>query len=216
MRYVEGWIKRFMNPWVMLGYSLLVGLVYTYLDQPLASYFHKLNLHERLPILEWVTQFGRSSLYLLVLPCIAVYVRYIKRSKRLEWRIWFVWFALVITCGLAFGLKIVLGRARPELLFDQHLFGFYGYHLSALYHSFPSGHATLTTALMLCLTLLLPRYRLLWLVLFVLIIATRVLLTYHYLSDVLVTCYLVVIECRILLYGIERECPLYWAKLGIK
>ncbi len=216
MRYVECWMKRLTNPWVMLGYILLVGSVYVFLDQPLAAYLHHLNVRERLPILEWMTQLGRSSGYLVVLPCIAMYLRYVKHAKRLEWRIWFVWLTLLIVYIIAFGLKIILGRARPELLFHQHLFGFYGYHLSGVYHSFPSGHTTLATTLLLCMSLLLPAYRLLWLGLFVVIVATRVLLTYHYLSDVLMTFYLVVIECRILQYAITRECPLYWAKLGIK
>ena len=208
--------QRLTQPGSLVLWFVLIGVFYAYLDQPLAQSLHQLALGQHFPIFEYLTQLGRASIYLAILPMMLLFFRYIKPYKTLEWKICFVWFALVYSTGISYLLKITLGRARPELLFEQHLFGFYGFHLNKLYYSFPSGHVTLAMSLMLCLIGLLPAYRLLWLAFAVVVMFTRVLLCYHYVSDVLATSLLVLIEYRIGFQIIDRKYPINWAKLGLK
>ncbi len=215
MPYVSRWLKIVTHPVVMVAYFVVVVWTYLFVDQPLALKVHALSLHTTYPILVWMTQLGRTIPYMILLPLIALFFRYVKRSKDLELRIWFLWSSLAITSLLCFIIKTLLGRARPELLFDQHIFGFYGFSTASLYHSFPSGHTNFVTTAVLSLTLLFPKQRWFFLIVGLMILATRVLLTYHYLSDVLATIFLVMLEYKLLLYIVARECPLFWTRLRV-
>lgn len=234
MKYAQRWLQYLMHPGIMLLYFLCIGLAYVFLDKPWATSLHQLALGTQYPVLEWITQLGRTVMYLTLLPLLALCVRYSKRchlastqrassarlarerSKKLEWRVWFLWLSVLATTAPTFLLKNGLGRARPELLFTQNIYGFFGWHLDSLYHSCPSGHAVLIATGLFSMTILMPRYRWLWAVLCGLIMLTRVVLTYHYLSDVLIAFYMVVIEYRIILYVIGRFFPSYWLKLGVQ
>ncbi len=216
MHATERFIKVFTHPVVMLAYFGLIVGSYLHVDKPLALSLHALDLANRYPVLVWTTQLGRSVPWLILVPFLALFFRYVRRVKQTELRLWFLWGTLVLSNGLCLVVKNLLGRARPDLLFDQDLFGFYGYHVEGLYHSFPSGHTTQITAMGLSLALLYPRYRWWILLLGLTVLATRVLLTCHYLSDVLATAYLGILEFKLLLYIVAQQCPLYWKRLSVK
>lgn len=215
MKVVERWISFLTHPMVMILYLAMIVACYFWADQPVALYVHSLKLSLHYPILNWITQLGRSIIWLLILPALILFFRYMRRDKQSELRFCFMFCVLVSATGICFILKNLLGRARPDLLFSQHLFGFFGFHRDHLYHSFPSGHTTQMTAVVLSLVLLYPRYRWILVSLGLVIVATRVLLTYHYLSDVLATAYLVVLEFKLLLYIVAQQCPLYWKRLRV-
>ena len=83
------------------------------------------------------------------------------------------------------GLKTVLGRSRPRLLFEQNVHGFHpfdGLHWAT--QSFPSGHSQTIWAVMTVLMVLWPNCRLAFVVLGVLVSFSRVATTVHFLSDV--------------------------------
>ncbi|MBP6919116.1 MAG: phosphatase PAP2 family protein [Legionellaceae bacterium] len=216
MRQVERWINGATHPVVVPIFLALIVASYLLWDQSLALKMHDLALTQHYPVITWVTQLGKSLYWLAVLPLIALFFRHGHRIKQMEWRIWFLWITLVIANGSCFLLKTLLGRARPELLFSDHIFGFFGYMTNSLYHSFPSGHTTQVTTAVLSLSLLYPKQRWLFLSIGTLILATRVLLTKHYLSDVLATVLLVCFEYRLFLYIVAQQCPLYWKRLGVK
>lgn len=216
MHKIERFITRITHPVVMVLYLCLVAGAYVWVDQPLALYIHALDVSDRYPFWEWITQLGRSGLWLILLPLIVLFFRYVKPVKQIEIRMLFLWIMVVICYGICFILKYCLGRARPPLLFNQHIFGFYGYHTEKLYHSFPSGHTTIITALGLGLAILYPKQRWWFLALGGLVMLSRILLTYHYLSDVLASFYLVVIEYKLLLRIVAQQCPLYWKRLNVR
>ena len=113
-------------------------------------------------------------------------------------RSWVLLLCVLIPNIISLALKILLGRARPELLFDQSLYGFYGLHFVRPFWSFPSGHTTTVVGLVLGLMLIFPRHFYAFIVAGLLVISTRVFLTDHYLSDVLGTSYLVLFEVGLL------------------
>lgn len=188
-----------------------------YIDKPLADYFH-LNVPEK-HVYFWkmLSTLGNNKLYLaglLILILISsltifkkiknhvVVANDVKQSKielityyALNNRTWtfralFVWLSVLsssLVCGL---LKINLGRARPDKLFSQDLYGFYGFSLNSDFWSFPSGHAATIMSVVFSLSILFPKWSYRFISFGVLIVATRLILTCHYLSDVLVSMYL--------------------------
>ena len=108
-------------------------------------------------------------------------------------------------------LKNILGRARPELLIQHNLFGFYFFKFHALYWSFPSGHSATLGACGMGLFLIFKnfKYKALFLIFAFLISACRVLALAHYPSDVLAGFYLGCMS-SIFIY------PVFYKKLKIK
>ncbi len=87
-------------------------------------------------------------------------------------------------------LKILLGRSRPSELFSHHMYGFYFWQFHNNMWSFPSGHTTTISGVTTALSFLLPR---LWGIFFavcLLVAASRVILTAHFVSDVMAGMYL--------------------------
>lgn len=191
------WFRFTTNPVSLVTWLSLVLLAFMVWDKPLAEYFYQLNLKERAPLVANMTHLGIAEMYLLGLPMIALFFRYIHRQKINEMRFWFLWCCVMIPSFIAYGLKHLLGRARPILWIDSHVFGFFGWERADLYHSCPSGHTTALMAMMLAMSILWPRLRWVWLGLAGLLIASRVVLAHHYLSDVIISCFLVFIELQL-------------------
>jgi len=84
----------------------------------------------------------------------------------------------------ALALKVTLGRYRPELLFEQGLYGFGGPALHHDYLAWPSGHATTVFAAAVSLSLAWPRAAGFFFSVALFIAAGRCITTVHYLSDV--------------------------------
>ena len=163
---------------------LLALLSYLYLDRPI---FELLSPYRGDPLLEpaeILTTLGKSTWYILLsLPLFVYWID--KKPARSDAAL------LILTTTLLSGilvnlLKVVFGRARPQLYADDHLYGFFWGKLEVLYRSFPSGHATTAIAVWLAFALLFPRYRLWLIAVGVLVALSRVAVAQHYLSDVLV------------------------------
>ncbi|KAF0115753.1 MAG: Phosphoesterase PA-phosphatase related [Rhodospirillaceae bacterium] len=86
---------------------------------------------------------------------------------------------------LVHGLKAILGRSRPRLLFEQNVYGFDAFDgLHWATQSFPSGHSQTIWAAMTVLMVLRPNCRLAFIVVGCLVSVSRVATTVHFLSDV--------------------------------
>lgn len=55
--------------------------------------------------------------------------------------------SVILSFIITGGLKVVLGRYRPELLFEDNMYGFSIFSFDQNHHSFPSGHAAITGTL---------------------------------------------------------------------
>lgn len=82
-------------------------------------------------------------------------------------------------------LKDVFGRARPPLLFEKGIYGFFPLKDEYLYSSFPSGHTLRAFSSMVAIGYVIPRLRIPALGVAVLVGISRVLALKHYPSDVL-------------------------------
>jgi lipid A 4'-phosphatase len=177
-----------------LALLMLILLSIAFLDRPLAWFFHASDPQLR-AVFGVITQFGLSKGYLLLAALLfigfwlaALAARGTARGAALAlnaWRALFV-FAALASAGLFTDLvKMIFGRLRPKLLFNDGLYGFTWGSVEPDHWSFPSGHATTIVALAVALFLLWPRGALLYAIAAMLVAASRIIVGAHYLSDVL-------------------------------
>ncbi|MCP0914327.1 phosphatase PAP2 family protein [Legionella sp. 27cVA30] len=194
-----------MKPWMAVFYLGFVSLAFLYLDKPIALYFHEVDLRSNLAILNWITKVGLGGFYLVSLVLLALYFRFVARNYKWEVRVWFLWLCVAFPSLICLGLKIALGRARPSLLFEEQLYGFYGLQTQSTFWSFPSGHSTTIMGLVFGLSILFPRYGYAWIAAGLFVAISRILLTHHYLSDVLIAAYLALLEVGLLWCWVRQK-----------
>lgn len=195
------------KPLVFFLYLGLIIALIVHFDLPISTYFFNEDLQTRYHSLDYFTNIGMVGLYFPIFFGFALFFRFIYKSPLWEARFWFLFLCLAISSTICLILKISIGRARPELFFEssKHLYGFYGFKTSDDFWSYPSGHTTVIMSVVLGLCILFPRYFLLFMLLGLAVAFSRVALTIHYLSDVLFTIYLTIIEIGCLLYVLRRK-----------
>jgi membrane-associated phospholipid phosphatase len=200
-------LSLMLKPWAIIMAIVFIALAYFYLDKDIALYCHNHILHERLPILKFITLFGNIRFFLVALPIFALISSYILHKKPLALKAWMLWVMVLFPGIINFILKIAIGRARPIGLIENKLFGFYGPGFEHKFQSFPSGNTETITSLMIGFLILYPKYYYWYFAAIFLVAASRVLLTFHYLSDVLATFYLVVLELGLLFFIVKKKYP---------
>ncbi len=193
------------KPVVFILFLFLMVVCYCYFDKAIAYYFHQTDVHALLSVFKVFAFVGESYVWVSLLFLLALFYRFVYKNKKWEQRLWFLWSCVFIPNAISAVLKISLGRARPGLLFESQLFGFYGPHLKGVYWSFPSGHTTTIMGLMLGFSIIYPNHVVTWSLVGLLVATMRIVLTEHYLSDVLTTAYLVFIEIGLLNYFFKRQ-----------
>lgn len=195
-----------IKPLVMVSCIGVIVVSFLYFDRPIAHYLHGVDLRNNLSCLNWFTMLGLSPLYLIPLFLLALFFRYIRHNRTWEVRTWFLWLCVLFPTIICLILKMLLGRARPDLLFgSSQQYGFYGWHTDASYWSFPSGHTTTAMGLVFGLCVLFPRFFYMFISLGLFLVSSRILLTHHYLSDVMSAAYLALLEVGLLLWWFKRK-----------
>ncbi len=188
----------------LLLFVIALDVLMAFVDKPLAT--HMRIMQEALPgvtaFFTLITEFGDSKYYLvpiaMILPFLLAVRQAITDAKTKRMLAWAAlalafFFACIAVAGLtADVLKLLFGRARPKMWFDAADFGVppqYGFApLSfggARYQSFPSGHANTAFALAFALAVFEPRWKKFLYTFATMIAISRVVLTHHYLSDVI-------------------------------
>jgi len=178
---------------VLVSSSLLVigfcTFSYYLLDIRISCYFRSIN-----PLVEilfrYITSLGKSTWYLIISMIMFITSRYVYKSYLVASKSIFIFLTIAVSGIINDIVKYCLGRYRPNALFYDHLYGFDFLEHSYSMTSFPSGHANTITAVMLAAYFLIPKYRWLYIVIAVSVIASRVVLCEHYLSDVVFGSYL--------------------------
>lgn len=173
-----------------------------FLDRPLALAL-KANVSPHVEgFFKILTELGESQIYLVPAALLWLLFRLrarkalAARRERLLRHAWICLFmiASILSSGIVVNaIKFAAGRYRPRYLFDQGLYGFSPFSTEWAMNSFPSGHSQGIWAAMMALTFILPRYDAAWLVLAVLVSASRMITTVHYLSDVTFGSYLAIV-----------------------
>lgn len=198
-------LKTMLNPWVSMSYLGLTVLSFFYFDKPIAYFFNALDLKSKLPWLNSVSQLNINVISVAVLFLVVIFFRYVHRNKVWEARSLFLWLCALISSVICGVLKIILGRARPELLFDDQLYGFYGLQLKSQFWSFPSGHTTSIMGLIFGLCVVFPRHCYAFILTGLLLVSTRVILSCHFFSDVMATTFLTLLEVGFILFLLRRK-----------
>jgi membrane-associated phospholipid phosphatase len=193
MKLVEKLYQFTKKPWVIAVYAIAVVMAYFFADRQIATYFHGLNSRDILSPLNYVTALGKWKIYVALFFLSGLYFRFVQKNKCLEEGSWFLFGCVLLPNLLVLVAKIILSRARPDLLFEQQLYGFYWLQFKDLYWSCPSGHAITVTALAMGLGYLVPRYLIVYFLAAIVVTATRVVLYHHYLSDVMIGFYISVL-----------------------
>jgi membrane-associated phospholipid phosphatase len=107
-------------------------------------------------------------------------------------------------------LKRLVGRRRPRDEIEMHLYEFKFWTFKADYNSLPSGHALTIFCVAAIATCVLPGLAVVWFAIAVFLSVTRVLLTAHFVSDVLIGAGMGLISSHVvLLHFFTRFAPVW-------
>ena len=163
---------------------LLIVLSYFFIDIPVTLYCKGLN-RSIVDFFGIVTEFGISTWYLVGSFALFLFYRFFRRRPIYAHRALFLFSSIAFSGIIANITKVLIGRYRPEMFFEKGLYGINFFSFSHGLTSFPSGHAATTFSLAWALSLFFPRARIPLLCFAVMVGASRVIITSHYLSDAL-------------------------------
>jgi len=179
-------LKRFA--WLSLGCMIAFVIAYEWIDIPLAHAVQPIDTLTR-AIFGFITRLGEGGVYLVPLGLVFL-LTWLKREELWATRAGFVFVTVAVPGILADIMKPVFARARPVLLFRENLYGFTWGSPHANAWSFPSGHSITVTALAIALYAIYPPAWPAYAVLALAVMASRVILDAHYLSDVVAGFYI--------------------------
>jgi len=174
-------LKRFA--WFSLVCVVAFVLAYEWIDIPLARALQPIDPVTR-TIFGLITKLGEGGGYLAPLGLIFLWAC-LKRAEVWATRAGFVFLTIAVPGIVADIAKPVFARARPTLLFRENLYGFTWGSPHASAWSFPSGHSVTVTALAIALCAIYPPAWPAYALLALAVMASRVILDAHYLSDVI-------------------------------
>jgi len=187
-------------------------LCFAFIDKPLARFFWQYHNQHWMQIISlisgWFTGSHLAALGLIFL-VLGILMKILGALKAN--RVGFLGLSIVTAMLINFALKILLGRYRPISYFTHQLYGLHGMGLYHTLQSTPSGHTTGMFAIATALALLWrnPNWRLVcFMIMALLITASRVVLTAHYLGDVIVGAYIGIMVPLLLTRWFQVQQPL--------
>jgi len=121
---------------------------------------------------------GLALCFIIIIICDA--------SLKKRWTRYLLYICLSAAIALVIGegLKYLLGRHRPVMLFDNNLYGLHFFSSEWALNSTPSGHTLRAFSMLTALSMLYRRLAIAFIALAVFIGLSRVVVTAHYPSDV--------------------------------
>jgi membrane-associated phospholipid phosphatase len=174
---------------IVLG-ALFCWLSYNYFDKPIASYFHS-DVHPSslaYSFSQIVTLFGDSIvsiIFIIVALTLGIFILFRQPQSRFANNLLFIAISMIMAIVLGGCFKYLLGRYRPEMLFQEGSYGFHFLTNQYLMNSMPSGHALRAFVLVTGASLIWKRLTPLFIVIGLLVCLSRLVVDCHYLSDVI-------------------------------
>jgi len=171
---------------ILIAMSLFIVTVFCYFYMDLeVSILVRDSMTDRWhTFFEAVTLLGESQYPLI--GSLLLYIVYRKHNYKIAKKSAYIFGSVALAGIIVAIIKVIAGRMRPELYFNDNLYGFSGFHLGNAFNSFPSGHSATAFAFLVSLSLLFPRYRYWFIGLAAAVALSRVMLLRHYVSDVLI------------------------------
>lgn len=182
--------KALLRNWCLAfaATAIMVGVCIAYVDRPAAEFFDMHLRHTTAWV--WIVRaLARLDLTVAIALLFLFACVIWSRSGRLLplWTRtpWLCSWAAVNATVASFVFKPIFGRARPDPEFVQnHLYGFRLLHSAPHWHSFPSGTAMISVAIVSVLWILQPRWRAPGILIATLLCVAVVITNYHWVGDV--------------------------------
>jgi len=188
---------------ILLWMSLLIVIAaiisYVFFDLPIAIYFYSLKNGLINKGFKIITKLGTSGWILI--PSFLIFIIFRRKKEKFAQRALYLFCTVAISGIIVNIIKVITGRFRPKVYFKDGLYGFDFLHIDYEYLSFPSGHSATALSAMIAFGILWPKFRIHFLFAGIVIALSRVIITSHYLSDVLIGS-LIGVLTSILLYQI--------------
>ena len=168
-----------------------------WIDKPLALFFKDLEATspEFFTFFHAITHLGDATGYLIVLVLGTGVFRYLsvrpafaekrERYTRFFNAGFFILLSMIVSGIVINVIKPLLGRLRPEVLFNDGFYGFTPFNWDFPLNSFPSGHTQTIWSLAVALILVHRRYDAFYILVALMVAFSRVVVHVHYLSDVI-------------------------------
>ena len=173
-----------------IGTLIITVLLYQFADKTISTYFYTLNNETVTQLFKLLTGLGNSAWYLIPSILLFFYFKKITKEENKALIALYLFMTNLVAGLLVWLLKVPFGRVRPKLYFEQNLYGFEWFEIQPNFVSFPSGHTITIISTVVAFSLLFPKWRYLLLPLGALIAFSRVVLTKHYMSDVIFASFL--------------------------
>lgn len=133
----------------------------------------------------WVSLAGEPTVYLGAAAFAAGFYRLVRRDDGRCRGALLILAAIALSGILVNLLKFLFGRTRPGMLYDHGIAEFMGPTFDSAIRSFPSGHAATVGAITGLVFLLAPRWRGAAIAFAIAVGLSRLLVGYHFVSDVI-------------------------------
>lgn len=198
-------MKKICNTFFQVGLTslILATLSYLFFDKSAAIALSELShsgiLYKTSTFIDFWT--GSNKMVYIELLIGVLGSRYALQEKNATARKFAIIFlSYFVAYVVTFAIKMLVARYRPELFLSDQLYGFSWFNSAKEFTSMPSGHSAVNFALALSISVILytkHRFICMVLILFSISVAmSRVVLTAHYISDVLtsltVTCWSII------------------------
>jgi membrane-associated phospholipid phosphatase len=178
--------KRWIAAGLLLFGGVLSAISYYFWDVQLMYYCKGLS-RSIVGAAEIITQAGDSLWYFILLVPAFIVIRFVWKNEQWSAKILYLILCISLSGILNTGIKWLMGRNRPINLIEDGVFGFDFFRIIYLYEttSFPSGHTVTAFAMATAFSFLYPRWSVPAFLIAAMIGLSRIVLTAHYLSDVI-------------------------------
>ncbi len=176
--------KKWIALLLVTSGAFLTYVAYTQWDISIAYTCRGLS-RSVLDVAEMITKAGDSKWYFMLFVPAFLLFRFILKNKNWSMKMLFLVMAISASGLVNMMIKWTAGRNRPINLFNHGLFGFNFFEVGYELNSFPSGHAVTAFSLAAALSILFPRFGFLAFIPATAIALSRVVITAHYVSDVI-------------------------------